>query len=421
MARRTSLLLVLLLLPVLLAGSPVAGSPPSSADPVPFFFGLNKVDYPFSPNGDGHRDFAVGVYGLSHRAHVSLLVKRRSLIDVIDLGLRSAGVHQTWWDGTDGDGHVLREGIYGLRLVARELDGTVLRSDWDYATIDLTIRPGEVLSDWPVVYPRAHVVRDRVWIRYLAATAHDTEWGKVRGHVVDQDGDVVARLHWDDADYTCDFRAGRFVCGYAWSWSGRRHGRPLAQGWYRVEVVANDKAGNRFGESTRVRVSDRQLAASVQTVTVSAADSVQQPHYPAACNGCGDDTTCGDVITPGRFGTGSLSYRSADTCTYLEMAAREYHEALYSPAPAGGDYRLTAYGGPATPGGQDQGALLLGFEVRVPTGADTSDHETSTPWTAPSDRWRTASATYWGFETLDHAAYDVAWFRVEVTTYRPVS
>lgn len=422
MSSRMARLLLLLLLPVLLAGSLVAASPPSNAAPG-VFFELDKLEYRFSPNGDGHRDFAVGVYDLPHRADVTLLVKRQSLVAAIDLGAKSAGGHQIWWDGTDGDGHVLREGSYALRIVAREADGTIVHSGWVYgATIDLTIKPGEVLSDWPAVYPQAQVVRDRVWIRYLAATANDAEWGKVRGRVVDASGVVVARLTWKDAEYTCDFRAGKFVCGYAWAWSGRRHGKPLAASRYRVVVIANDEAGNRFQDGTWVRVSDEQLGATVQSVTVSAADSVQHPHYPPGCNGCGEDTTCGDVVAPGRFGTGSLSYRSADTCTefYYEKAAREYHEALYSPAPAGGNYRLIAYGGPTTPGGPDQGALLLGFDVRVPTGADTADHETATPWVAPSQRWRTSSAAFWGFETLGHDAYDVAWFRVEVTTYRPV-
>jgi hypothetical protein len=387
------------------------------------FYELRHLEYPFSPNADGHRDTMNDVYILDEAAHVWLQVRRHErLVALIDLGTHRAGAHRTNWDGTDGDGHVLRDGEYGLRIVARPGDGSVLRSKWLLgARIDTTIRPATATSDWPLVYPMATAVHDSVWLTILARTANSAELHRASGRVFRHSGRLVRALSWKSALYECGGVDGGFGCGYGWSWTGKAGGRPLPAGRYRIALTLEDQAGNWSRRSVWVRVSHQELTPTLQTVTVTATESIPTPRpSPPGCNGCGEDNTCGDAVAPGRFGPTSLSYRSDDTCPYTESAAREYHLATFAPAAAGGAYRVTAYGGPTLPGAPDQGTLVV--DVDSTTATDTpDDHETTSAWIYPDYPGRTAQRVSWWFETHRKDSYDVAWYRLEVTTYQPVT
>ena len=405
-----------LLLGVIVA-SPVA-LPAATAAPFTIEVELDRSA--FSPNGDGHADVLAGDFYLLQRASVRLLVKNTDQrVAVLDLGVRSPHDSRFTWDGRDESGHRFADGGYGLKVVARASNGETWRSEWVYISLDTSVTPGTLAMDWPAVYPRSEVVSDSVSIRYLSPF-DEGDWSTARGWVANRNGKVIAKLRADRAERVCLWQAKTYQCGLAWAWSGRRHGEPLAAGSYRVVVVGGDEAGNRARSRARVRVSSEKLQPVAQTVVVPAASSVYVPHYDPSCNGCGEDWTCGDVLAPGRFGDGSFSYRSADTCTGgMEAAARESHSLIFDPAPAIGDYRVTVYGGPTLPGALDQGALLVGGE-RVPTGADASDHETVSPWVRPSLAGFTDDEVVWTFETLGHDSYDAAWFRVELMTYRPL-
>lgn len=419
------LLMAGLLVPVAGSAGPAAAAPGLGCDKVQQLT-LHLAHSAFSPNGDGRRDHLTGSTYLSREADVQLVVKgarhdgRRRQVTV-QMGVHPADhVVRLRWDGRDQRGRLFPDGGYAARVVA-QAPGRTWCSDWVDLLIDTTLNPGELQRDCPSVYPRTDGVVDTVTLRYVSPF-EDTDWRKAQGRVLDPSGAVVARLAPRSAYQDCQWQgttAEVYVCGTRWSWAGRVDGRPLPSGRYTVVVFAIDGAGNRERSRLPVHVSSRHLEPVLETTTVPAASSIYTPLYDPGCNGCGEDMDCGTVVAPGRFGDGSLSYRSADTCTDGRSAsASEAHTATYLRAPAVGEHRVTAYGGPSTPGGPDQGTLVLDAATWVATGSDTTDHETTSPWAPSPSPGATSERTVWAFRTDGTASYDVAWYRVEATVYR---
>jgi hypothetical protein len=418
-----------LLVPAAVAASPAPAARTLGCDKVQQL--TLHLDHPaFSPNGDGRRDHVHATTYLFRTADVRLLLRgrfqdgRRRLL--LDFGVRSADhVTHLRWDGRDAHGHLLPDGSYGARLVARAADGRTWCSDWVGLTIDTALQPGELQRDWPAVYPRTAGVRDVVTLRYVSPF-DSIDWRTAQGRIVDPSGAVVKRLEPRSALQACEWQGTSlevFVCGTLWTWAARSAGRPLPSGRYTVVVVGRDAAGNRQTSRLPVHVSRRHLVPGTETVTVPAAGSIYMPLYDPGCNGCGEDMDCGTVVAPGRFGDGSLSYRSADTCTDGRSPwASQSHVASYARVPAVGEHRVTAYGGPTTPGGPDQGVLVLDANNRVATGPDATDHETTSPWVLAALPGATSDQVVWSFRAEGTASYDVAWYRVETVVYRlPVS
>ena len=198
------------------------------------------------------------------------------------------------------------------------------------------------------------------------------------------------------------------------SWTARDDaGRPVAPGTYTLRVRITDEAGNARRFRHEVQVSDAQLAERVWTATIPAAsaDPGRGPVYNPSCLGCGE--VCGPVPSD-RF-AGGLSFRQPCSFGY---AAVGYFAASppFVPAPVDA-FRVTATGGPTTPGGTDIahfGGLVLG----------PGDASATTPWTTvdldanpylPEAR----RPVTWGVSTSDQNDYDIASFTVEYRYYVP--
>jgi hypothetical protein len=116
-----------------------------------------------------------------------------------------------------------------------------------------------------------------------------------------------------------------------------------------------------------------------------------------------------------RFADG-LSFRPCPTASGWHTAG--YHGAdVPFPEAAVDSYRVTATGGPTTPGGTDQGRL--GGVLTNPGDASTSTpwmpvHLASHPFLPDQDRPIT-----WSFTTDGTNSYDVATFTVEYRRYLP--
>jgi hypothetical protein len=406
----------------LLVASLASLAVPSQAGTWDLRLNMQGVDYYFfSPNGDGYRDVARGFYRLEARADVDLQVRRADrVVATIAQGHKPAGSKVLRWDGTDGDGQVFRDGFYRLRIVARTSGGAVVRSNWVQVGVDTKIPDGRIRLREAAVYPQTPGVVDSLRFDYVAPTGQGLDWGNVRGRVMDATRTVVDRLGTEDpgGHLFCLPETGEWTrCGVHWSWTARHHGQALDPGIYRLQVIRRDVAGNRTQTGTWVRVSGDHLVAEQMSVTVSAEGS---GHW---CNeNCGEYPNCGQVL-PGRFGPGSLSYRSAegdDQC-YDFASASHRADVLDHDVAAFGEFRVTAYGGPTLPGAPDQGELLVGNpDLPVTsTGADTSDHETTSPWVHVDPWYGSTRSVSWSFQTRGTNSYDVAWFKVDFVVYQP--
>ena len=182
-------------------------------------------------------------------------------------------------------------------------------------------------------------------------------------------------------------------------------------------MTVTDGAGNRRHAETDLRVSHAQLVEEVWTSTMAAAKAGWSDYYAGdpGCLGCYD--TCLPVASE-RFPDG-LSFRP---CANPFMAgwAQGAHLGIDVPFAAApvDHFRVTASGGPTTPGSGDVG-YLDGITV------GPGDASATTPWSAVDlvsepflpDRNRPA---YWSFRTDASTSYDVATFSVDYRHYVPV-
>ena len=137
----------------------------------------------------------------------------------------------------------------------------------------------------------------------------------------------------------------------ALSWTARDAADlPIEPGAYTLRVTITDEAGqNARTVRRKVTVSDAQLAERVWTATIPAAsvDPGRGPVYDPSCLGCGE--VCGPVASD-RF-PGGLSFRQP--CTFGYAAVRFFAVSPpVVPAPVDA-FRVTATGGPTTPGDTD--------------------------------------------------------------------
>lgn len=132
------------------------------------------------------------------------------------------------------------------------------------------------------------------------------------------------------------------------------------------------------------------------------------PYY-SSCNGCGE--TCSPVASE-RF-AGGLSFRP---CPYSVTVGYYGSDVPFPEAPVD-TYRVTATGGPTTPGGTDQGRLM--GVLTNPGDASTTTswmpvRLTSYPFLPVQNRPVT-----WTFATFAPNSYDVDAFTVEYRHYGP--
>ena len=152
------------------------------------------------------------------------------------------------WDGRDDAGRVLPEGEYQPRVRVRGEHQTItlpnpIRIDVTPPVVqDVSIRP-QVFS------PDGDRRRDRLTVRYR----------------LNEDG--VGELH-VDGERRVRTRFARTA--ETIRWNGKARGRPLPAGTYAVEIVAEDRAGNRSARTGGGRVAIRYVALGRKRINVLA-------------------------------------------------------------------------------------------------------------------------------------------------------
>ncbi len=362
-----------------------------------------------SPDGDGRRDRARIPFHLARSARVTVRVRDEAGVvrGPVHLGRLAAGPHRWTWNGRLAGGRVAPDGNYRVRLTATA--GHRIRSTTTYAVVD-TVRPqGELVSSRPTVHPTATVVDDRVQLTWVLEgwNPFDQEFFPEDGRparttveVATSAGEVVWRRS-VRRDYTPTF-----------AWDARTDdGEAVPAGAYVARVTASDRAGNRQRDSQDLTVSHEQLVEQTWTTTVSAADAGHVRPYYGGCNGCGD--VCSPV--PSERYPGGLSFRPCTSPSDYATLGLYGSDVPFVEAPVD-SYRITATGGPTTPGGDDQGSL---------SGTATEpDGSTSTPWQAVRltgrpflpDQDRPVT---WSFTTDGDDSYDLDTFTVDYRYYVP--
>lgn len=207
-------------------------------------------------------------------------------------------------------------------------------------------------------------------------------------------------------------KTARNVYTPVFDWYARRDdGRSLPAGRYVARVRVSDFAGNWSQRRAKLRVSHAQLVEQRWTHTVAAAHADRYSPHHGGCLGCGD--FCAPVPSE-RFVDG-LSFRP---CAYwTSVQATFAADVPFAAAPVD-TYRITAAGGPTTPGSADE----AGFGDGLGPGDDTA----ATPWRNvvlsghPFFPTRTRPVT-WGVHVDKPNSYDIATFTVEYRHYVPAA
>jgi hypothetical protein len=362
----------------------------------------------FSPNGDRRQDRAGIAFKLTTRAKVKAVVKDDGvrLRGPVRLGKLAKGRHVWKWDGRTNSGKVVSDGSY--RVVLTAVHEGRRQKITSYVAADTDRPDGRLISSRPSVYPKATIVDDHVRLHWVLDGwnpwdeeffPEDDQPAKVQLRITSRFGDVVWRRTKRN-DYTPVF-----------DWYGVRNGKALRAGRYTARVTVTDEAGNRRRDSVDLSVSHKQLLEQTWTTTIRAGQAqTYVPHF-GGCNGCPE--TCGPAPSE-RFADG-LSFRPCPPTTGWATIGYFGADVPLPEAPVD-TYRITAAGGPTTPGGADEGSLL--GSVAAGEGTTTTSwfrvQNTGHPYLPQQDR-----PVIWRFSTSGSNSYDVATFTIDYHYYLP--
>lgn len=188
----------------------------------------------FSPNGDGTKEELTVAARMSPTEDVqvdshSFRITNSRGETVFQQSLR-AGLRDTYvWDGrrTAGGTGRAADGTYTAHLRAEFSNGDVVEQHSDPIVLDTEAPSISLESDYTLFSPDGDGRKDTVQIEQ--SSSEEERWS---GRIIDSDGEVVAERTWDG-------RADTFT------WDGTdRFGNRIADGEYRYEVSATDRAGN---------------------------------------------------------------------------------------------------------------------------------------------------------------------------------
>ena len=328
----------------------------------------------------------------------------RAVRGPVNLGSLSPGRHSWTWTGHDNRGKQVPDGYYEVRGdVFLASAGTYQGQVLGRAFVHRHYYPGYLTSQFPALYPRSTTIHD-------STTLENRRPFPTRAtmRVRNRSGKVV---------FTRAIKAQRTHMRATWDGRDARR-RALPAGNYYAEVSGVDMDGLRGSTAAqKVVVSAKRLVPATRTVTVSPTAS-RTDDFPLGCNGCGDIPRCGGAVPSDRFAQeGALSYRSGTDCEPNSLPAFTVNTlGLDERAPRGATASVSVFGGPTTPGASDQGSLSVPPSTSVPTGPDTSDHTTTTPW-VPTVHGR--PRVTWSFSTPDGSSYDAAIFTVRFKFLTP--
>ena len=331
----------------------------------------------------------------------------RAVRGPVDLGWLSPGWHSWTWSGYDNRGKQVPDGHYEVRAdVFFANSGSWQGQVLGRALVHRHYAPGYLTSQFPALYPRSTTIHD-------STTLENQRPFPTRAtmRVRNRSGKVV---------FTRAIKALRKNMRVTWDGRDAR-GRALPAGNYYAKASGVDMDGLRgSAEAQKVVVSAKRLVSVTRTVTVSPTAS-RTSDFPLGCNGCPDIPRCGGVVPSDRFAEeGALSYRSGTDCAPNSMGPFTNNAlSLHELAPRAGSTSVSVFGGPTTPGATDQGYLsITGYagETGAPTGPDTGDHTSTTPWTNFTYR---RPLVGWSFGTPNGSSYDVATFTVRFKFLTP--
>ncbi|SEH10985.1 N,N-dimethylformamidase beta subunit family domain-containing protein [Thermoleophilum album] len=187
----------------------------------------------FSPNGDGFRDETTVGFDLTRDARVSFWLIDAEGREVRRLmaerRLRGDIRYRFRWDGRDDRGHIVPDGIYRLRLIARD-EGRVIDSLKEIR-VDTKPPAVRIVSARPAVVAPGNAVT----VRYAGPANRAPEF-------------YVFRTDARHAVLVARFRGH----GRAGVWDGLIAGRPAPPGTYAFAVRVRDRAGNQAFAPARV-------------------------------------------------------------------------------------------------------------------------------------------------------------------------
>ena len=344
----------------------------------------------------------------------------------VDLGPWTPGWHYWTWTGLKNDGTPARDGRYNVTVHATfESSGYVAQA----ATLALVhhgYHPGVVTTSYAAVYPRSTTVHDQTVVGLNAP-----EPVRATRRIRNAHGRVVLTRV-----------SGAFTGSPHATWAARdRHHHPLPAGTYYAQWSGRDRDGFTGATKPRpIKVSARKLVHASRTVTIPPASAATWT-YPPGCQGCEEHPLCGTVTPSQRFAQpGALSFRSGEDCGTSPSQWAASRHFVYEPHEAAprayGTVRLSAFGGPTTPGAADQGTLAVEYRtfdhfggssshaVSTTTGPTAGDHTTTAP-TVPFDSTSSLNqgpevhGFEWDFRTAEGANYDVAAFTATYTFLTP--
>jgi hypothetical protein len=208
-----------------------------------------EIDRVFSPVCDCDRDAASVAFRLREGDRADLAIVDEDG-DVVRTLFESRSVPrgrvEASWDGRDDEGDVVPEGRYRPRVhLDRQRRTIVLPNPIE---VDVTAPVAQLVSVAPTVFsPDGDGRSDKVTVRYRMSEPANA--------VLLVDGEQRVRTRFAPVEDKLD-------------WFGVVDGKPLRRGFYELQVVGVDRAGNRSEptEGTRVRIRSIDLARALVRV-----------------------------------------------------------------------------------------------------------------------------------------------------------
>lgn len=180
----------------------------------------------FSPDGDGRADRLRIEHSLSEDAELKLMISDQSGKTVRTITRDAkAGPGQVAWNGLNDKGRTVRDGLYHLKLVARDKAGNRSKPRHLKARVTTTLRA------YRVSRRSLHVSDDDRLARQARLRVEVTQAATVEWRIQDQDGRVVRTLR-DRAPVRARMLER--------TWDGRNdRGRSVRDGLYTALVIAS--------------------------------------------------------------------------------------------------------------------------------------------------------------------------------------
>jgi flagellar hook assembly protein FlgD len=410
---------------------------PSKAKPLvtaaPQFYGGERAR--FSPNGDGRGDRPSMVYTLGRRSQVVATVRNadKRVIRIVHLGKRPRGESVWTWNAKNKRGRAVTNGVYTIRFAATSVvprkhpqrkpvrgKATVVAEASTTFTNVSKFSPGPVApvisTNVPTIYPDTTFFTDALRWSVSEISLADDESVRTLGQtsILAPDGSVV---------WTHQGAGSAFLR----TWTGTyQDGSRVPNGTYTISTTWQDAFGNRAVDTEPVTVAAGSLVEHHTTTTLAAADALVADTPTAPYDSCIADRhggrTCARVCPPvasERF-AGGLSMRRYADCDVAAYGSFVLDTSIDRLDPVRDIVRISATGGPTTPGGKGWANLknAWAIEATTPAGDGTTTIETFRASTR-SASFSVVSPSSISWTMLNPTTYDVAEFTVDVWHYTP--